>query len=188
MTQGNPVMYHTGIVVNDLEEAMDSYSRAFGFRWAEPVPGGGCLETRSGPLPRMDWFTYSLDGPHRIELVEQIDNTAWAAAPGGPRLHHVGYFVDDVVTEIARLEILGFRSELRSVNADGQTYMSYHHDPNGGPYVEIVDQRVAGILEPWWSGKGLASHAQRLAALGLDEQSVQEAFKNRHSHAPLVTD
>jgi catechol 2,3-dioxygenase-like lactoylglutathione lyase family enzyme len=175
-------MYHTGIVVDDLEKAMDSYSRALGIRWAEPLPGSGFLRTHEGPLPRFDWFTYSIGGEHHIELLEQIDDTAWKATTRGPRLHHIGYWVDDIAAEIARFEELGFPAEIRAERSNGTPYMSYHLDPNGGLYIELVDRAVAANVEPWWSGEGVASFVERLEALGLDETTIREAFLNRRRH------
>src|SRR5579863_4441636 len=123
-------MYHTGIIVDDLEKAMTSYSAALGLTWAEPIPSSGHLKTRKGMLPRLQWFTYSMEGDHRIELVEVIDNTAWATC-SKPRLDHMGYWVDDFASEFRRLESLGFPSEISGADADGQpTGVSYHADPN----------------------------------------------------------
>jgi catechol 2,3-dioxygenase-like lactoylglutathione lyase family enzyme len=179
---GIPTMFHTGIVVDDLDKAMASYSAALGLQWAEPIPSSGMLRTRAGLLPRLQWFTYSTEGPHRIELIEILDDTAWAQT-SRPRLDHIGYWVDDVRAEKARLEALGFDSEISAERPDGAPIMSYHLDPNQGLYIELVDRSQQADLAAWWVGGAVTGvMADRLRALGLDEHSVRQAFADRHLH------
>jgi catechol 2,3-dioxygenase-like lactoylglutathione lyase family enzyme len=182
---GLPAMFHTGYVVDDLETAMDRYTSALGLTWAEPIPSSGLLRTRAGLLPRLQWFTYSKEGPHHLELIEIIDGTAWEQTTR-PRLDHVGYWVDDVAIEKARMEALGFACEISGERDDGTPTMSYHLDPADGLYIELVERSQEAALSQWWEGGTLTGvMLERLRSLGLDASSVKAAFEGRRqSNAP----
>jgi hypothetical protein len=148
-----PRVFHTGLIVHDLEQAMRDYGRAFGYTFAEPAETSSMLQTPRGLLPRRSIATFTLEGPHRLELIQQVDPTAWAAAEGGPRLHHLGYWVDDLAAESARLIALGFRQQIHGLGDDGGIgRMSYHVDPNGGLYLELVDRALEAGMEQWFAG------------------------------------
>lgn len=105
-------IFHTGMIVDDIERVMYQMSEAFGFQWAEPLHFTRPAWTVKGNLSRESLVTYSLDGPHHVELVQSLDTTAWEAAIGGPRIDHIGYWADDLPAEIARLEALGYVLQL----------------------------------------------------------------------------
>ena len=98
-----PSLFHTGMVVSDLEEVMHSMSEGLGVEWAEPWRASRAARTPVGDLPSDMLLTYSIGGEHQLELIQLIDNTAWGSVTGGPWLHHVGYWVDDLQRETDRL-------------------------------------------------------------------------------------
>jgi hypothetical protein len=178
-------MYHTGIVVDDLEDAMAGYSAAVGLRWAEPLPFSGLLRTPSGPLPHLTWATYSLDAPHHIELVEHIDPTAWSVGPRGPRVHHLGYIVHDLAPQMSKLQAAGFECVAHGEGDHGKPVgSSFHAHPCGGLHIELVDRRAAESFRPWFEGGGIESQLSYLAALGLDSSNLGAAFTSRSSWRP----
>jgi hypothetical protein len=145
--------FHTGIVVDDLGVAMASYGEAFGLEWAQPKHSTHPLRTEHGLLPRDTWVTFSLQGPHHLELLEHADSTAFDHLPGAPRINHLGFWVDDLPSEIRRLELSGLRCRLHGESADGWlTRMAYLQSDHGGLYVELVDAELRDEFSAWWSG------------------------------------
>lgn len=151
-----PVMFHTGMIVNDLETSMRQFSAAFGFTWAEPQRVVADLRGPKGIKRREAVGTYSLEGPHHIELVQQIDAAVWHDVTGGPLVHHIGFWVDDLAGEVARLEALGFRPEVSGVAADGGPGdFVYIHNHLGGLWLELVDSAMRPGVERWLHGSEL---------------------------------
>jgi hypothetical protein len=146
-----PGMFHTGMIVKDLDAAMHDMTAAFGFEWAPPITSGGDIRIPGGAHAyRQSRVTYSLEGPHHIELIEHLDNTAWRAATGGPLVHHLGFSVADLAGEVARLRRLGYQQEFSGLADDGSlATMSYFRDHNGGLWIELVDVAVRNDLENW---------------------------------------
>jgi catechol 2,3-dioxygenase-like lactoylglutathione lyase family enzyme len=145
---------HTGIIVDDLDAAMENYSAALGLHWANPLRSNFPLQTRAGALPREMRVTYSHEGPHHLELIQLVDSTAYDAVEGGPLVHHMGYSVKDMEAEIARLEALGFPSELRGENhgADVELMFSYHRVPHGGLFIELSNDLLQPGIQAWANG------------------------------------
>jgi catechol 2,3-dioxygenase-like lactoylglutathione lyase family enzyme len=147
--------FHTGIVVDDLAEAMATYGTAFGLEWALPKHSTHPLRTERGLLPRDTWVTFSLEGPHHLELLEHADSTAYDHLPGAPRINHLGYWSDDLPVEIARLEAAGLRCRLHGESPDGWlSRFAYLEDPQSSMFVELVDAELRDEFNAWWSGTG----------------------------------
>lgn len=138
-------LYHTGIVVPDLDAAMARYTAVGGYRWTTPL-------TNKLPV-RIGWDTrevevtlvYSLQSPH-LELITQVPGTPWTPAPGNA-VHHLGYFTDRLVDTGQALEANGFRLEL-CADLPGSTpaLFAYYVD-DAGTLIEIVDRTVFGDWE-----------------------------------------
>ena len=144
--------FHTGVVVDDLAEAMASYGEALGLEWAVPKHSTHPLRSERGLLPRDTWVTFSLQGPHHLELLEHADSTAFDHLPGAPRINHLGYWVDDLPSEIRRLEMSGLRCRLHAEDAEGWlSRMAYLESAQGGLYVELVDSDLRDEFSAWWS-------------------------------------
>lgn len=179
---------HTGTVVDDLAAAMAGYGAALGLRWAPPLPFSGLLRTPEGLLPHMTWATYSLAGPHRIELVEHIDASAWSVGPRGPRVHHVGFIAEDLAAEMGKLHEAGFECVAHGEDDLGQARgSSFHAHPSGGLHVELVERRAAERFRPWFEGEGVDSQLRYLAAVGLDASTLADAFADRAVWRPATT-
>jgi hypothetical protein len=145
--------FHTGIVVDDLAQAMVAYGEAFGLHWSTPKHSTHRMRTEHGLLPRDTWVAFSLEGPHHLELLEHRDATAYQGLPGGPRVNHIGYWVDDLPAEIQRLEAVGMHCRLHGESPDGWlTRMAYLDDGTGGLYIELVDAELRAAFDDWWSG------------------------------------
>lgn len=145
-----PGLFHTGIIVADLDAAMRDLGAALGLTWVEPLESSGPIHVRAGPALRRSRVTYSVEGPHHIELIEQVDGTAWRAVRGGPLVHHLGFTVADVDAESARLEALGFSREAWQPDPDGAAARyAYHHNPHAGIFIELVGQAQRAAVQRW---------------------------------------
>src|SRR5437667_12783756 len=102
-------MFHFGIRVADLDKAMAEMGGALGVRWATVRDREQAVWTPERGAERVSLrFTYSVDGPQHLELLEGGPGTPWHGAES-PGVHHVGVWVDDVATETRRLVDLGWQ-------------------------------------------------------------------------------
>ena len=134
-------LYHTGIVVDDLDASMRRMSDVAGYRWTDVVVAP--LRVRAGErdLDVTFRFVYSLDAPH-LELVASIPGTVWTPAPGNAA-HHLGYFVDDFDRASQWLDRSGFEREACGYAGDAPGIFAYHRD-RAGVRIEIVDRSIMG--------------------------------------------
>ncbi|MFJ1969473.1 VOC family protein [Streptomyces sp. NPDC087903] len=131
-------LYHTGIVVPDLEASKSTMTAIAGYRWTETMSAELPVRLAEGEQVLRLRFAYSLDAPH-IELVQEIPGTPWTAAPH-VATHHLGYFCDDLPATAERLQEAGFALEACAV-VDGAapSIFAYLLDATG-VRIEIVDR------------------------------------------------
>ncbi|MFF0011519.1 VOC family protein [Streptomyces sp. NPDC005374] len=131
-------LYHTGIVVPDLEASKSALTAIAGYRWTETMAADLPVRLADGDRVLPLRYAYSLDAPH-IELVQEIPGTPWTAPPR-TAAHHLGYFCDDVPATAERLEKAGFAMEACAVvDGDAPSVFAYLLDPSG-VRIEIVDR------------------------------------------------
>jgi catechol 2,3-dioxygenase-like lactoylglutathione lyase family enzyme len=120
--------FHVGIVVPDIDAAIDEMARTLGLDFNEPHDSTyGDAEIR---------VAYARPGPPFFELVQGMPGTAWDTA-AGPRMDHVGYFSADLDADVARLEAAGMPLDI-----DGREYgarFTYHRSLSSGLRVELID-------------------------------------------------
>lgn len=136
-------LYHTGIVVGDVEEAANRLTALAGYRWTAPMDYTLPVTTVEGVRDIPFHLTYSVQYPH-LELLAAVPGTLWTASGSGP--HHLGYWVDDIADASARLAEAGFAWEAGP--APGQHPSFAYHIDAAGTRVEIVDR----ALFPDWPG------------------------------------
>jgi len=135
-------LYHTGIVVSDLDAAMAKLTRVSGHQWTTPLSLTLPVETEAGQLDVEFRATYSLQAPH-VELVREIPGTIWASVPGNAA-HHLGFFVDDLAKKSSELAGAGFaREACACAESQAPVVFAYHKDPLG-IRIEIVDRSIFG--------------------------------------------
>jgi hypothetical protein len=152
-------LFHVGMLVADLDAAMDEIGRSAGVTWASPrdwpmdvwVPERGYI-TMDIALT----FSREAQGAVRLELIQGSPGTPVDPAQGtGP--HHLGYFVDDPARETERL--LAGGGELVMAAAapeDGYGRFTYVRT-SSGMLVEPVALASRERFEAWWAGGTLAS-------------------------------
>ena len=99
-------LFHFAMAVPDLQEAMDQLGPALNVDWTSVWSMTRKMDTPGGPTTDEMQAVYSRQGPPYVELVSG-HGSGFFAADTGPRLHHVGYIVDDVRAEAERLQALG---------------------------------------------------------------------------------
>jgi catechol 2,3-dioxygenase-like lactoylglutathione lyase family enzyme len=132
-------LYHTGLVVDDIDAARRSLGEAFGIEFTEPVHSKSPVRTPNGVVERESLVSFSRGSGHHIELIQQLFGGVWAPDDGGPRLHHLAFWVDDLHAESARLEALGMPVIVTAGAAGEATVSSFaYHDPGlGALFLEL---------------------------------------------------
>jgi len=128
-------LYHTGIVVPDLEASMATMSEVAGHRWTTIQSAELPIRLADGERVLTLRYVYSLDAPH-VELVQEIPGTPWSAGA-----HHLGYLCDDLPTTSKRLTESGFALESCAVVDGTPSFFAYHLAPSG-VRIEIVDREL----------------------------------------------
>ena len=138
-------LYHTGIVVDDIEAAKDEYADVLGLTWLEGE-GESPMLLADGPRTVMMRFAYSDDGPHRLELVQSVPGTLWTV-PFGGHVHHVGYWSDDLAGVTAFLSSRGLpRVANLGTFADDEFPVGVYHQALNGIYIEVIDRAMYPIM------------------------------------------
>lgn len=138
-------LYHTGIVVPDLDAATRRFSAVAGYSWTRPIEGPLAIRTPAGQQTVDFRFAYSLQRPC-VELIQEVPETPWVAGSTNA-VHHLGYFTDDFATTASALQAHGFTLELCPAGDDGApSIFAYYLSPDG-VRVEIVDRTIMGDFD-----------------------------------------
>src|SRR5690348_11675841 len=92
-------MYHVGIVVRDLDEAMARLTQPIGATWG-PIVENEAMHLRDADgtdLTVRSRLCYSTEAPY-LELIEEQPGTPWVCNEFS-NLHHIGFFSDDLVAD-----------------------------------------------------------------------------------------
>lgn len=149
-------IFHTGIRVPNIQDAMDEMGNTLGLTWAkvQETPGQGLWTPELGQQAVPLKFVYSAEGPQHVELLEGAAGSFWDGRQD-PGVHHVGVWVDDVGAETQRCAELGWTVVGASVSPD-EGYGGYSYvQPPSGPIVELVWSVMLPRFESWWAGGDL---------------------------------
>ncbi|MEU9273117.1 VOC family protein [Streptomyces sp. NPDC048251] len=136
-------LFEVGLVVPDLEAAIEQYHKAFGYTFSLILDGvlptreAGTQEYSVPPL-RM---AVSRERP-QIELLEAASGTH-LVPPAGTGLHHLGYYVDDLTAASEALTALGIPLVRGGVLGDVSPFSWAYHEMGDGTLVELVDRQAA---------------------------------------------
>ncbi len=138
-------LYHTGLVVEDLDEARSRLTELAGYRWGPTAGGDTPVITADGERVLPMRIVYSADEP-RIELVQAMPGTIWM--PTGAGVHHLGYWSDDVDADMASLVDRGLTVEARAPSPEGSTLWAYcNGGGDTGPRIELVSRAIQPVLQ-----------------------------------------
>jgi hypothetical protein len=135
-------LYHTGLVVDELDAAKAFLSDTAGYRWGLTVGADVAILTPAGERTVPMRITYSADEP-RLELVQSIPETIWQPADSG--VHHLGYWSDDVDDDVARLVDTDMAVEARAASPDGASMWAYCKGAHG-PRIELVSRSMEPMI------------------------------------------
>jgi catechol 2,3-dioxygenase-like lactoylglutathione lyase family enzyme len=134
---------HLGIVVDDIEEGMLEFGKAYRTDWLRTYEGSSVtFLSPGGPVDVGLKVSFSTQGPVRVELIEAVAGSIWEPA-GRSYLHHIGYWVDDFDEAAERLSTAGMELRLTRVggSVDVARGFAYFRGP-GGVLTELVDREV----------------------------------------------
>lgn len=141
-------LYHTGIVVNDLDGAVEWFAKSAGYRWCEEMKVDNLFVTAAGETAITLRFTYSMDVPH-LEVIQAIPKSIFAPSESSP--HHLGYWSDDIDADIAMLEGTGAAVDGRGFWPDGRGPIWAFVTPPMGSRIELVHRSAQPSMEHWWT-------------------------------------
>lgn len=148
-------LYHTGIVVDDLEATMESLRKLAGYSWTDVVIVDQEAVTPDGEVTIPMKMVYSGVEP-RLELLQTVPGTVWTPSDSG--VHHIGYWSDDVELDLAKLESNGLSTEVKSYNPDGSgTLLWAYAKGSAGPRIELVSRYMEPFIAYWWSTANVTS-------------------------------
>ena len=125
--------FHAGLLVADLEAAMQELTHALGVTWNEPH------ESRYGSSRLR--ATYSREGPPFIELIE--GDGPWTPRRASSEIDHLGYWSEDLERDKLHLQRAGLPIEI-----DGSEHgvdFTYHRAAKAGVRIELIGP-VRGAL------------------------------------------
>ncbi len=148
---GSLDIYHFGIVVEDIEVAMEDLGERLELTWAPLQRRRQTVITGDGQeVSEQIAFTYSVQGTPHLELIDSEERRLWSPGPAG-QLHHLGVFVDDIPAESARLSSQGARLEFGGGDRRAPAGFAYHLLP-GGLRLEIVEESRRAQFAAWMAG------------------------------------
>ncbi len=145
-------MFHVGIRVTDIEMAMGEMTEATGVKWSALQHRQQAIWLPGAGESRVDLrFTYSMEGPVHLELLQGELGSIWDAGEH-PGPHHLGVWVDNVATTTETLLSEGWTLELAGMSPeDGYGAFTYVRSPTG-TIVEPVSAALKHAFERWWAG------------------------------------
>lgn len=145
-------LWHVGIVVVDLDAAVQEFSVAAGLRWSTTQEQDVEVETPAGiECGRVRWVASSGQSPD-WEMIQQRDGGLWSVERNnGSALHHMAYWSDDLATDSAALEAAGFTREARGRDAEGRIRFEYLVSPSG-IRIELGARYTEQAWNEWVSG------------------------------------
>ncbi|ORA17479.1 VOC family protein [Mycobacterium asiaticum] len=133
-------LYHTGLVVPDLEAAMARLTALAGYQWISPMSYTLPFRTTAGTRELTSTIVYSVQAPY-LELLQEVPGTPWTAAPGNA-VHHVGYFTDNLAQTAQSLQDHGFVFEMTADVPGTELGLFAYYVDAVGTRIEIVDRAL----------------------------------------------
>lgn len=149
------VVWHTGFVVASIEETVAAWSGVLDTAWTPVQEYRARLRTPDGVQDVDMRVAFTVDGPHRMELIQEMPDSIWRRPAGrsGPcAAHHIAFWTDDLAGTAERMAAAG--AELLVTADDGTGGLrnfTYHRLPDG-TLVESNDARARPAFERWFAG------------------------------------
>ena len=142
-------LYHTGYVVEDVDETVERLSRLGITRWT-PAKQHSLAIVVHGERSRARFrYVYSADGPHHLELIQPL-GAGYLQATGPMTFHHLGLWVDDLEEAVRTSPDWGLTLECEYLDETDRTKVTYHVD-GGGMRYEMVPASHRPVMEERWA-------------------------------------
>ena len=110
--------FHMGVVVSNLEEAMEFYSAGTGLTWHSPQSLDVEHLVEGHVVATNVRFTYSVEGPVQVELVEGPIGSFWDPNVDAGT-YHMGYWTEDLRGDLDVLTDAGWTVRFTRCRPDG---------------------------------------------------------------------
>ena len=146
--------FHIGILVPDLDEAIERFGDVLGVTFADRVYQDSEYFDDGGVLKNLRLhLTYSIDGPPYYELLEAQGDEGLYSINHGEGLHHVGVWEADCQAKRQEFESKGMNHEATIYRPDGSIIVTFFEPgPLGGVRVELADLDLRPGHEAWLTG------------------------------------
>lgn len=147
-SRGLQPIHHVGLVVRDCTSTARLWEQISGRRATESFDGHYANAVSDGAV--LSWslrFSFIKVGMTLLELIQPLDERSPHASfleQRGEGIHHLGFRVDDVDTEAARLETLGFRRIVEYRSSDGSPRWMYL---GMGRFESVIELMASGSEE-----------------------------------------
>lgn len=147
-------LFHTGVLVPDLEEAAARFGEALGLTFMPPAIAHVDRFEQKSRVEELDLrITWSVEGPPYLELLESQDNDGlYGRAQEG--LHHIGLWEPDPEALMERLTGLGLKNEAAQYTPEGRILAAYTAPQElYGTRLEFIEAGRRAGMEAWLAGK-----------------------------------
>jgi hypothetical protein len=145
-------LYHIGILVADIDAAIEQYSKIYdeSFRAPIEVTAGRFVQRDGSDAPLTCRLSYSTRGPMYVELIEAQGEGLWSAASIGG-VHHVGMWSEDPEAQAKQLVADGGGWEASMYLAPEMIGMVFVR--HRGVLIELVTDKLRASLIEWTEGR-----------------------------------
>jgi catechol 2,3-dioxygenase-like lactoylglutathione lyase family enzyme len=146
--------FHVGILVDDLELAIERFSNVLNVNFLEPTVAHVDYLEEPGRMEPFDLrISYSSDGPPRYELMEAQGDGIYGLRQG-QGVHHIGIWEPDCERKLEHfVGRHGLQKEGVMYTPDKRIIVAYFHpDDMHGTRIEIVDEGRRQQMERWFDG------------------------------------
>src|SRR5262245_15875372 len=146
-------LFHVGILVPDINEAIERFGDVLGLTFKEPAVAHVDRFEQGSSVEVLDLrISWSIEGPPYLELLESQDNQGlYGRANEG--LHHVGLWEPDPDALIRRLEHLRLHKEATQFTPDDHVLATYTAPADlYGTRLEFIEASRRPGMESWLAG------------------------------------
>ena len=143
-------IFHTGILVPDIEVAMQEMGESLRLKWVTPWRYEPMRHwTPRGMAEATLLITYSKQGPQHVELIQ---GTGFWASSETRGVHHIGVWSDNLMEDAAALITQGWEPMAASASSEeAWGRFCYLRPPSGGMLLELVSSVIKPLMEERWA-------------------------------------
>jgi hypothetical protein len=133
-------VWHVGIVVNDIEAAIEHFSKLLDLHFDEPLTVHADIEEIGHRSNVEMTYTYSREGPPHLELIKATPEGLWGA-DRGEGLHHIGVWQEGLEARTTALLNQGHQAGARIFSPQGElivVYLDTNHPHVHGTRIELM--------------------------------------------------